>query len=377
MKILYISHIGYINGAPKSLLEYLENIKEKGVTPIVLLPQKGNFRVELNKKGIRNRIIPYSNCVYKGERNYQTYVNYFFHNIKAIKEIVSIIKKEKIDIVHSNTQVVDVGAIAALIAGIPHVWHFREYVKEDFELEFLFPHIQRLLVKKSVACIAIADGIKQKFDALYNIKTICMYNGIKKDSYYCPIDTKTSEKNSLKLLLAGSISEEKGQIDAIRAVEILVKRGINVELLIIGDGDRNYIDKLKSYVKKQALNHYITFLKFTNELQEIRKQSDVILVCSKKEAFGRVTAEAMMTGKLVIGSNSGGTPELIGANEERGYLYPFSSSEQLADKIEYVFGHIAEVYEKEKTAQDFILRITDVEKYTDKLIKIYSKILMR
>ena len=118
---------------------------------------------------------------------------------------------------------------------------------------------------------------------------------------------------------------------------------------------------------------HITFRSYTHHLQELRIQSSIVLVCSRMEAFGRVTAEAMMAGKIVIGSNSGGTLEMIGPNEERGYLYQFDHPEELADKIQYALMNEREVLEKEKTAQRFILELTDMEKYIEKLMQIYRK----
>ena len=92
------------------------------------------------------------------------------------------------------------------------------------------------------------------------------------------------------------------------------------------------------------------------------------------EAFGRVTAEGMMAGKIVIGSNTGGTAELIGRNEQRGYLYIWNNPDELAEKIKYVISHPSEVMKKRKKAQKFILKITDLDAYTTKLKRIYDKI---
>ena len=119
----------------------------------------------------------------------------------------------------------------------------------------------------------------------------------------------------------------------------------------------------------------ILFYRYTKELQAMRSNSSMVLVCSKREAFGRVTAEAMMSGKIVIGSNRGGTRELIGANKERGYLYTWNNPKELAQKIQFAISNPSETIKREKRAQEFVLRLTDLENYTDKLERIYQKIL--
>ena len=49
-------------------------------------------------------------------------------------------------------------------------------------------------------------------------------------------------------------------------------------------------------------------------------EASAFLMCSKNEALGRVTIEAMFAGCPVLGRNSGGTKELI-RHGTNGYLY--------------------------------------------------------
>ena len=62
-------------------------------------------------------------------------------------------------------------------------------------------------------------------------------------------------------------------------------------------------------------------------------EAHVALMCSRQEAFGRVTVEAMKMGRPVIGVNSGGTPELV-RDGFNGFLYTPGDLKDLADKIE-------------------------------------------
>lgn len=373
MKVLYISHEASLYGAPKSLLEYVIKIKEKGIEPIVIMPDTGDLYSELDKNGVRNKIIPYCNCVYKDRYSCIEHMKYIWTNLRAMLKIRKLIIEEEIDIVHTNTMAVNVGAMAAFISKVPYVWHFREYVEEDFGYKRLQPKITRELVKRSRCCIAVSEGIRRKYRKEYGVNSIRLYDGIENSVYLNPVNENFCTEDTTELLLAGTICEGKGQWDAIRSVEILVNRGIDIHLNIVGNGYAAFISELKTYVRKKGLMKYITFRSYTHHLQELRIQSDIVLVCSRMEAFGRVTAEAMMAGKIVIGSRSGGTLELIGRNEERGYLYQYGHPEELADKIQYVLMNEREVLEKEKKAQGYILASTDMDRYTDRIIKIYKK----
>jgi len=60
-----------------------------------------------------------------------------------------------------------------------------------------------------------------------------------------------------------------------------------------------------------------------------------LCICSRSEAFGRVTIEGLLSGCIVIGSNSGFTPEII-KDGKTGYLYEPYNPDSLATKIIFV-----------------------------------------
>jgi glycosyltransferase involved in cell wall biosynthesis len=56
-------------------------------------------------------------------------------------------------------------------------------------------------------------------------------------------------------------------------------------------------------------------------------------MCSRSEAFGRVTVEYLRRGRPVIGTRSGGTPELVD-DGRTGLLYSPGDTRALANRIE-------------------------------------------
>ncbi len=65
--------------------------------------------------------------------------------------------------------------------------------------------------------------------------------------------------------------------------------------------------------------------------------TDVALTCSRDEAFGRVTVEAMKRGRPVVGAASGGTAELI-QDGRTGRTYPPGDPAALAGAVEALLG---------------------------------------
>jgi glycosyltransferase involved in cell wall biosynthesis len=137
--------------------------------------------------------------------------------------------------------------------------------------------------------------------------------------------------------MVGSIQPWKGQEEAIKAVSEIVGRGIDAHLLVVGDGNRLYMKMLRELVEDYSLEQRVTFSGYANDSIRFIRMADVTLVCSKWEAFGRVTVEAMLAGKPVIATaNSGGTAELINEGKT-GLLYERGDYIDLADKIQYLY----------------------------------------
>jgi glycosyltransferase involved in cell wall biosynthesis len=81
------------------------------------------------------------------------------------------------------------------------------------------------------------------------------------------------------------------------------------------------------------LQDRIHFLPFQENPFRVFNALDFTLMTSDSETFGMVTLESMAQGTPVIGSNAGGTPELLNFGE-LGLLYQTKSAEDLAKKFD-------------------------------------------
>ena len=84
-------------------------------------------------------------------------------------------------------------------------------------------------------------------------------------------------------------------------------------------------------VDEKKLRNHVTFVGHVANPASWLKQTDLVLVCSRNEAFGRVTIESFLLKKPVIGVNSGGTAELLSAAE--GLLYELGDLDGLVQHI--------------------------------------------
>lgn len=241
-----------------------------------------------------------------------------------------IIRQNDIDIVHICDGVVSLGAKAALIEKKPLVWHIREFVQEDHGWRFVNEKKARNLLSKSSKIIAVSDAVKAKFSSIINSPFSVVYNGV-------TIDDLSHERHanidsSISFIMMGAVTEAKGALIAVEAIRLLRDEGItNIKLNLYGNHSSEYADKVATYIMDNNLENYVTINGFTNDINSVYRNSDALLMCSRCEAFGRVTAEAICRGLTVIGSASGGTTELL--NKYGGILAKPNCADDFARAI--------------------------------------------
>lgn len=349
MKILVVAHdSNFSGGANRSLFMVLTKLKnEYNVDIDVLLPSKNG---ELNKKLDEANINWFSYKyfgVVSGIRNdgkdflriIKVYLGYIIEHFLAFFLSYKL-KGKKYDLVYTNTRLPVVGAKIAKRLNIPHICHVREFCTAK-PLWGWWKHKDIYNMSSKIICIsqALSNSFIEKVP---KDKIVTIYNGI--DS---PLNLpKSYNPNSkiLNIIIVGRLVPDKGQIDAIKAIDILLKKGMkNLKLHIVGSSPKRthvawYEKELKKMVYDLSLSNYVQFHGEVKDMISLRKKMDVELMCAICETFGRVTVEAMRSGLLVIGSNTGATPEIIQDNVT-GMLYEQGNANSLADKLEKVYNN--------------------------------------
>src|SRR5689334_6784146 len=141
--------------------------------------------------------------------------------------------------------------------------------------------------------------------------------------------------------VAARLAEEKGLPHLIKAVHLLVEKGLNAFDLVIG-GDGPIRRDLEDMVQTLGISNYCRFLGSLNrdEVRAGMQACDVFVLSSLRETFGIVVGEAMGCGKPVIATRCGG-PEFT-VNEQTGVLVDVGSPESLATAMEeFISGRVA------------------------------------
>ena len=380
MKILYVATYEGLSGASYSLLGLMSAVRDAGHEVHCIVLKKGKIISLLEDKHIPYTIVrgfpwvsPFRSSPKCSNRlliPLKTFLNW-----SADRKICRLIRQEQFDIVHINASTAGVGARAAKHEGVPFVWHLREFVEEDLEKEFWNKKASMKLIGSSDAVIAISESVREKFvKSLPNAPYHVIYNGIEQKPFLAGRDKPIFSEAVAVITIAGRIDPTKGQRDLLDAAIALRKQGVpNFKIQIVGKSqDPAFEESLKQYVTVQKLNDVISFLGFRNDLPDILLHTDISVVSSRMEAFGRVTAEAMLAGNLVIGADTGGTKELL--RDEFGLLYRQGNVADLAEKMQYALSHQEEMSERASHAREYALSTFTSARNATEIIKVYEKV---
>lgn len=138
----------------------------------------------------------------------------------------------------------------------------------------------------------------------------------------------------LRVLGVGRLSYEKGFDVAIEAVGLLNRRGVEVELRLIGDGPR------RSELLGQAQRLPSGLVRLDppvppDELDAAIAGSHALVAPSRHEGLGLVALRALALGRPVIGSRVGGLTEIVSEPVDGALVAP-GDPEALAAAIEHL-----------------------------------------
>ena len=119
---------------------------------------------------------------------------------------------------------------------------------------------------------------------------------------------------------------EKDQPTVIRAISYLPD---NYHLLLVGDGERR--QEFESLINELGLQNRIHLLGLRNDVPQILKSSDVIVMSSHREGLSLSNVEGMSSGNPFVASDVEGLREVT---KDYGVLFPHEDARYLASEIE-------------------------------------------
>jgi glycosyltransferase involved in cell wall biosynthesis len=353
IKILYIIPSLASGGAERFILDLIYNLdKENFEASLLLFNGKGFFYSEAVKEGLKVKV-------------YNKFCRLDFFNFF---KIYNYIKKEKVDIVHTQLGGDIYGKIAAKLAGVKNIISTEQNVLKNDSKLVLF--LKKMTSKFSKKIIAISSEVKKDIINKYAIpedRVALIFNGIDLNKFSCNLK-KNNKKDKIIIGSIGRLSEQKNFSLLFRALASFPD--INFECLIVGEGRLRL--RLEKEIRELSLENKVYLLGRRKEVQKFLLGLDFFVLPSKWEGLGLVVLEAGLAKLAVLASNTGGIKDII-KDRETGILFENNNLDDLKEKLSYFF----DASKKEnldllgENLHEFVEEEFDIKKITRKYESLY------
>ncbi len=317
-----------MGGAEQSLLLLLQGLRTRGVESLVALFDDGPLHEYLTEQAFRTHCLK----PLRGLRGAMRYrdtsglirsLPMIAAGFPTLLRLMSLARRRRIDIIHTNgLKAHMLAGCADRLAGIPVVWHLRDFppaAAAGHILRTASHYLPKLVLTNSDA---VAQAVRTGRDAVPRVTRL--YNPVDLERFRLGL-AKTSLRRELgigaQVALVGCVAHLtpwKGHEQFLAIARDVKAVCPETHFVIAGgaiyetDGHTGYAAQLRQRAQALGIADRVTFLGARDDVPEILAALDVLVHCPvAPEPFGRVLAEAMAVGCPVVATRCGGIPEVI------------------------------------------------------------------
>lgn len=262
-------------------------------------------------------------------------------DISGFIELYWIFKKNKFDVVHTNSSKPGVIArIAARFAGVKKIIHtvhgISFYKGQSFIKRFIYWAIESFALQFGDLNVCVNRYYLKYYKFFFWKKSFNIYNGYDFSAlrlYENEInpDSNLLANGKFSFLFVGRLDKPKNPISLITAFSLLSSKYPSIHLDIVGDGELMF--DCVHLVSNLNLQDRVTFHGWVNNPYHYFRRSHVFICPSIYEAFGFIFLEAAYYRKPIVATTVEGIPEVV-INERMGLLVNPNDNNALAEKME-------------------------------------------
>lgn len=275
------------------------------------------------------------------------------HNIWALRELIRIIDREGVDVVHCHNP--NGGVLGRLAAACSHRKPFVIYTAHGFHFFqgapvknwlFYYP-AEKLLARLSDIIITInhEDYLRASEFTYKKAGGAQLIPGVGVDlvQYHPLTEAETDIRHALRAALgipdhafhivsAGELNQNKNHSIVIRALAQIDRDDIYYS--ICGEGSCR--QDLQAEIEKYGLADRVFLLGYRNDMPQIWKTADLSIFPSVREGMGMAALEAMASGIPLIVADNRGTREYI-SDKDNGLVCHAHDADEFAAAILYLY----------------------------------------
>jgi glycosyltransferase involved in cell wall biosynthesis len=243
---------------------------------------------------------------------------------RPLKQLGDVLAADPPDVVVTSTSVVLVGAAYALRRRLPHVWSVKEFLDPTVTA---CRNYARLIERLSEAVIVPSEAVAEVFSPRAHVlpdgsDLAAIRAGVRGDRAWV-LESLDLPAEQLVVAQVGTISHFKGQHITMKALALMAAEGRDpCSLLFLGRAELEEKERLRAILAgaPTAWRESIRFAEFGPGDYTYLAAADVVVHPSVlPDPYPNAVREAMALSKPVVGTRSGGIPQLV-ADGETGLL---------------------------------------------------------
>jgi L-malate glycosyltransferase len=332
VNVLYVNHTSEVSGAERSLLELLRELPGE-VRPLVATP-RGRLDEAVRELGIATTPIAGT----AGSLRLHP-----LHTPRALAELSLAAAQVRraarahgAELVHANSIRAGIVLGLARLAPAATVVHVRDCLPAGLvssaTLRLLGATATTIVANSRYTAASVraaASRARADVEVVYNSVDLERWNPGRVDREAARSALGAAGGRELLLGVVAQLSPWKGQDTAIEALRLVCEQGLDAHLLLIGSAkfvaratrfdNQAYVARLRALVADAGLEDRVSWLGEREDVPELVRALDVLLLPSGEEPFGRAVIEAMAMGVPVVATSVGGPPEIL-QDGRQGYL---------------------------------------------------------
>ncbi len=333
-------------GSDRVLLETVRALTERGVHVVVTLPSAGPLVAEIVAHGGVVAHCP-SPIARKSALRPAGALRLLADVVRGVPAGLRLLHRVKPDVVFVNTLTIPLWLLLGRLTGRVVVGHVHEgersapaLLRAGLAAPLLLAH--RLAVNSRFSL----DVLAESWPSLRRRSTV-VYNPIVVPAEAVPARAELT--GPTRLLYVGRLSPRKGPAVALAALAVLLDRGADARLDLVGSvfpGYEWFADELRATVAADArLGARVTFHGFVSDVWPQLVGADIVLVPSRfDEPFGNTAVEAVVAARPAVVSATSGLLEAAG-----GYESALSVAPDRADVIADAVGTVQDEWARYRT----------------------------
>lgn len=342
IRILFLHTTSEIGGSDVSLARLVEGLDPARYAIVVALPSDGPLVVKLRSAGARVEIMP-ALMKLTSRRGTGFLWRFALNYPRAILELVRLIRREQINIVHTNTIHNLYGVTAARVAGVPHIWHFREIVWQSALLRRVELTMARWWSTRIIVTSRAVAGMYGA-ESSWPVQLVLVPNGVEADRF-SPGDGERVRRDldmapgQPLVGIVCRLDAWKGVDDFLSAAALVAAADHEAAFVVVGGpiiGQEAYETQLRTKANELGLGRRVRFTGWTYgpaAMPDVHRALDILVLASREaEPFGLVLLEATATGKPVVATAHGGPLDIV-EDGRTGDLVPPGDAKAMAAAI--------------------------------------------